>query len=225
LINYLFNIMEIVMQGEKSSDKVKAAQRSLLLLGIVSIVMLFAGLTSGYIVRQGEGKWLEFALPNMFVLSTILILLSSIPMQWALVSIKNDKQKNLLTGLILTAILGSAFVLTQYLAWSELFNQGIAFTGRIKDVTTDFTYIPSGVETVEQAGEAGNVAGSFLYVITGLHVIHFLAGIIVLFVVFSRATRNKYSASNYNGVKMCTIYWHFLGGLWLYLFFFLLYIR
>lgn len=213
------------MQEIKNTDNILRAKRSLVLLGIISIVMLFAGLTSGYIVRQGEGKWVEFALPHTFILSTILIILSSIPMQWAMHSIRKDNRKNLLIGLMLTALFGLAFVFTQYMAWSELFNQGIAFTGRIKDVTTDFTYIPSGLETVEQAGEAGNVAGSFLYVITGLHVLHLLAGIIVLFIVFSRAIRNKYSASNYNGVKMCTIYWHFLGGLWLYLFLFLLYIR
>ncbi len=212
------------MQGGNSSEMQKA-KRSLVILGIISIVMLFAGLTSGYIVRQGEGKWVEFALPQTFIISTIIILLSSIPMQWALVSIRKDNRKNMSIGLILTALLGLGFVFTQYMAWSELFGQGIAFTGRIKDVSTDYTYIPSGIETAEQAGDAGNVAGSFLYVITGLHVLHLLAGIIALFVVFSRATSNKYSSANYNEVKMCTIYWHFLGGLWLYLFFFLLYIR
>lgn len=216
--------MNIAMQGGNSSEMQKA-KRSLVILGIISIVMLFAGLTSGYIVRQGEGKWVEFALPQTFIISTIIILLSSIPMQWALVSIRKDNRKNMSIGLILTALLGLGFVFTQYMAWSELFGQGIAFTGRIKDVSTDYTYIPSGIETAEQAGDAGNVAGSFLYVITGLHVLHLLAGIIALFVVFSRATSNKYSSANYNEVKMCTIYWHFLGGLWLYLFFFLLYIR
>ncbi len=217
--------MDISMQSTKGTDNMQQAKRSLVFLGIVSIVMLFAGLTSGYIVRQGEGKWVEFALPHTFIISTILIVLSSIPMQWSLISIRKGNHKNMMTGLILTALLGLGFVLTQYLAWTELFNQGIAFTGRIKDVTTDFTYIPSGVETAEQAGDSGNVAGSFLYVITGLHVLHLLAGLIALFIVFSRASSKKYSADNYNGVKMCAIYWHFLGGLWLYLFFFLLYIR
>lgn len=213
------------MQGSNHADNTQKAKRSLVLLGIISIVMLFAGLTSGYIVRQGEGKWVEFALPNTFIYSTVIILLSSIPMQWALVSVRRNNSKNFLTGLILTALFGLAFIFMQYFAWTELFHQGIAFSGRIKDVSTNFTYVPSGTETAEQAGDAGNVAGSFLYVITGLHVIHLVAGIIALFIVFSRAIRHKYSATDYNGVKMCTIYWHFLSGLWLYLFFFLLYIR
>ncbi|MBP6334778.1 MAG: cytochrome c oxidase subunit 3 [Bacteroidia bacterium] len=217
--------MEISMQGNTRNENTQRAKRSLVVLGIMSIVMLFAGLTSGYIVRQGEGKWAEFALPNTFIYSTIIIVLSSLPMQWALISIRRNNVKNLISGLALSGILGFAFIFTQYLAWSELFQSGIAFTGRIRDVTTNFNYIPAGVETVEQAGDAGNVAGSFLYVITGLHVVHLLAGIIALFIVFSRAIRQKYSSADYNGVKMCTIYWHFLSGLWLYLFFFLLYIR
>ena len=104
-------------------------------------------------------------------------------------------------------------------------SQGIAFTGRIKDITSDFQYIPSGTESVVEAGDAGNVAGSFLYVITGLHVMHVLGGMIALFIVFSRAMMKKYTSADYNGVRMCAIYWHFLGALWVYLFFFLLYVR
>ena len=204
---------------------VRKAKRSLLWIGVISILMLFAGLTSGYIVRQGEGKWAQFNLPMTFAISTVIILLSSIPMQWAVVSARKGSQKNIVTALIITLFLGIAFVISQYLAWSELFNQGIAFTGRIKDITSAFQYIPSGTESVVEAGDAGNVAGSFLYVITGLHVMHVLGGMIALFIVFSRAMMKKYTSADYNGVRMCAIYWHFLGALWVYLFFFLLYVR
>lgn len=211
-------------KAEEQAVRAKA-KRSVIWLGIISIIMLFAGLTSGYIVRQGEGKWVEFALPAFFQLSTVLVILSSLSMQWSLVSIRKGQTKKFVNALILTALLGGGFVVSQYLAWSELFQQGIAFTGQIKDIKTDFTYIPAGTETVEDAGNAGNVAGSFLYVITGLHVVHLLGGIIALIIVLSRGIRNKYSSSNYNGVRMCAIYWHFLGALWVYLFFFLLYVR
>ncbi len=217
--------MEYVMEPREEIKVQRKAYRGVLWLGIVSIIMLFAGLTSGYIVRQGEGKWVEFALPDMFILSTVLIVLSSLPMQWALVSVKKGNNSGLRFGLLLTFLLGGAFVFTQYLAWSELFSQGIAFTSRIRDIKGEFTYIPSGEETLSQVGEVSNVAASFLYVITGLHVIHLLAGMIALIIVFSRAILSKYSENNYNGVRMCAIYWHFLGGLWVYLFFFLLYIR
>ncbi len=212
--------------GSPTETEIKRkAMRALLWLGIVSIVMLFAGLTSAYIVRQGEGKWVDFPLPKLFLLSSLIIILSSVTMQWGLMSVKNNSIKNFKTAMLLTVILGFGFVISQYYAWSDLYHDGIVFTGTIKDIKTDFKYIPSGKETVADVSDAGNVAGSFLYVITGLHVAHVLVGMIALFVVFSRALLGKYTVVNYNGVKMCAIYWHFLGGLWLYLFLFLLYIR
>lgn len=73
-------------------DKVKA-QRGLMWFGIISIVMLFAGLTSAYIVRMGDGKWVQFALPNTFIISTLVILASSVPMQWAVKSAEKGNQK------------------------------------------------------------------------------------------------------------------------------------
>ncbi len=201
------------------------AMRTLLWFGIVSIIMLFGGLTSAYLVRQGEGKWAEFALPGLFQISSIVIILSSVAIQWALYSVRKNNIANLKIGLSLALLFGSAFVVCQYFAWSELYRNGIVFTGQISDIKTDFQYIPSGKETAIDAAQVGNVAGSFLYVLTGLHVAHLLAGLIALLIVFSRAILGKYSVVNYNGVRLCTIYWHFLGGLWLYLFFFLLYIR
>ena len=203
----------------------KKAFRSLLWLGMISITMLFAGLTSAYLVRQGEGKWVSFSLPQLFIISSIIIVLSSLTMQWALSSVKKNNIKNLKTGLLITLFLGYGFVVTQYFAWTELYHNGIVFTGRISDIKTDFNYVPVGTETAADVADTGNVAGSFLYVITGLHVVHVLAGLIALIIVFSRALLKKYSIEDYNGVRMCAIYWHFLDGLWLYLFFFLLYIR
>jgi cytochrome c oxidase subunit 3 len=211
-------------ESEKLTVKIKA-RKTLLWFGIISIVMLFAALTSAYIVRQGEGKWAQFDLPQAFIFSTLAILLSSIPMQWAVSSAKKGNRKNQINALLATLILGLAFVGLQYLAWSELFDQGIAFAGKIKDIKADFTYIKAGKESNAEILEMGNVAGSFLYVITALHVVHLVGGLIALIVVLSRASLGKYSPENYSGLSMCATYWHFLGGLWVYLFFFLLYIR
>jgi len=201
------------------------AKKTLLWFGIISVVMLFGALTSAYIVRQAEGKWVQFDMPNMFIASTVVILLSSIPMQWAVVSARKNNQKNLKLGLLLVSLLGAAFVVFQFFAWSELFSKGIAFAGQIKDIKGEYTYIRAGNESPSDINAMGNVAGSFLYVITALHVLHLLAGIIVLIIVFSHALKGKYSSSNYNGISMCATYWHFLDALWVYLFFFLLYIR
>jgi cytochrome c oxidase subunit 3 len=213
-----------LLQSEKQILKIKAS-KGLLWFGLISITMLFAGLTSGYIVRQGEGKWVQFAMPQLFWISTILILMSSATMQWAVRSIKRDDRKNLKIAIALTTFLGIGFVVSQYLAWSQLVSQGIYFVGQVKDIKGAYEYIPAGKESAAEIASTGNVAASFLYVITGLHVAHVLGGMIALFVVFSRSIAGKYSASNYLGVSTCAIYWHFLDGLWVYLFFFLLYIR
>ncbi len=203
----------------------RKAKRALLWFGIVSIIMLFAGLTSAYMVRQGEGKWVQFALPKLFVVSTIIIVVSSVFMQWAVIAAKKNQLSNLKIAVLITFILGIGFVVFQYLAWADLVSQGIYFVGRVKDITSHYTYVPSGNEIPGEAGDIGNVAASFLYVITGLHVAHLIGGILALTVVLIKSMRGKYSSSDYNGVTVCAIYWHFLDALWVYLFFFLLYIR
>jgi len=204
----------------------QSSRRMLLWFGIISITMLFAGLTSAYIVRQGEGKWVEFAMPDLFKLSTALILISSFTMQWALRSVKKDNKEMLTVALGLTALLGIGFVISQYYSWSKLVDEGIYFAGRIRDVKTQFKYLPSVKnETMDAVGDVGNVAGSFLFAITALHVAHLLGGMIAIIVVFSHSLQGRYSASNNNGVSVCAIYWHFLDGLWIYLYLFLLYIR
>src|SRR5688572_18809894 len=179
-------------QHEKIVQKTKA-RKSLLWLGIISIMMLFAAFTSGYIVRQGEGKWVQFDLPQLFIYSTITIVLSSIPMQWAVSSAKHNRQKNLKRALALTVLLGMAFVGLQFLAWSELFSKGITLVGHIRDLKGDYTYVRAGDETDAQIAAMGNVAGSFLFIIVWIHVVHLLAGIIALFRVFGRALKGKYS--------------------------------
>ena len=203
----------------------RRARRTLLWFGIISMLMLFAGLTSAYMVRQGEGKWAQFDLPQLFIMSTVLILLSSATMHWAVVSVKKNQVSTLKIAILSTAVLGAGFVVCQYLAWNDLVSQGIYFVGRIKDMTGDFTYIPAGNEKVNEVGEMGNVAASFLYVITGLHIVHLFGGILALSVVLIKSMLGRYSSTNYNGVVMCAIYWHFLDALWIYLFLFLMYIR
>ena len=171
----------------------------LLWLAMVSMVMLFAGLTSGYIVRQAEGNWHVFELPGVFFLSTAFILLSSGSMQWALNSVKRNDNKGLVTGMIVTLGLGLAFCFTQFMAWSKLVEQGIFFIG--------------------------NPSGSFLYVLTGLHLAHLVGGILYVIYVTFRSIQMKYHSGSYLPVQLCAIFWHFLDFLWIYLFIFLYFIR
>ena len=187
------------MKPDNSTYTGIPSAKILLWLAMVSMVMLFAGLTSGYIVRQAEGNWFVFELPNTFAISTVFILLSSVTMQWAYVSIKKGSAGNLLTGLIATMVLGLAFSFTQFLAWSDLVKQGVFFTG--------------------------NPSGSFLYVLTGLHLAHLAGGLLYLIYVIIRTLQNKFTAESHLAVHLATIFWHFLDFLWVYLFIFLYLIR
>ncbi len=168
-------------------------------LFIGSVVMLFASLTSAYIVRQAEGNWLYFDLPRILTVSTIVIVLSSVTMQWAYWSAKKDNFQLVKILVSITTILGVAFLVLQFLGW--------------KDLVTNQIYL------------VGNPSGSFLYVITGLHGAHIISAIIFLLIVLVSAFRFQVHSKNLLQIEMCVTYWHFLGGLWLYLFVFLLLYR
>jgi len=186
--------------------ELKAAQRKaskpLLWVGIVSIVMLFAGLTSAYVVRADNGNWLIFNLPDIFFISTAIIITSSITLYLALRMAKKNNQTGMILGLLATFTLGIAFTFTQFEGWKELTAKGIVV-----------------------AGKYSNASGSFLYVLTGLHLAHLAGGLISLLVTLVKGLRRKYNAENTLGLELCSIYWHFLDILWVYLFLFLYYIR
>jgi len=165
-------------------------------LFIVSVVMVFAGLTSAYIVRQAEGNWLEFNLPDIFYYSSGIILLSSVTMHWAYTSAKSDNIDMLKIAIGLTTVLGLVFLVTQWYSWIALVDRDVYFVG--------------------------NPSGSFLYVFTGLHALHLISGVIFLIIVLISSFNYKVHSQNMARMEMCSTYWHFLGGLWIYLFMFLL---
>lgn len=186
--------------------EIRAARRKtakpLLWIGIVSIVMLFAGLTSAYVVRADNGNWLVFQLPDIALLSTCIIVTSSLTLLVAQRAVRKGNLRLTALGLLLTLVLGGAFFYTQIEAWRQLTGKGIYFIG--KD---------------------SNAAGSFLYLIAALHLAHMIGGLIALLVSFTKALLKKYSAEDYLGIELTAIYWHFLDVLWVYLFLFLYFYR
>jgi len=174
------------------------AKKMLLWFGLVSIGMMFAGLTSGYLVRRVAGNWLQFQMPSTFAISTAIILLSSITMNMAIQAIKKGNSQRLTMAAIITFMLGVAFGVSQFLSWKYLVNEKIFLTG-----------------------SESTASSSYLYVLSALHLCHIVGGLVALGVVSVRSRLGKYSAQNYLGVKLCVIYWHFLDALWVYLFVFL----
>src|SRR4051812_1345568 len=124
-------------------------------VAIGSIVMMFAALTSAYIVKKNQANWLEFDLPNVFWYSTAVILLSSVTIHLALKSFKARVMDRYRTMITITAILGVVFITLQYFGFRDLEARNIALTG-----------------------PKSNSAASFLLVITGLHMVHVLGGVI-----------------------------------------------
>ena len=164
-------------------------------LFMVTVVMLFAAWTSAYIVRQAEGNWLDYDLPEIFWLTSGIVVLSSITLQWAYFSAKKDNFVQLRLGMVLTVILGITFLIGQWYSWIALVDRDVFFVG--------------------------NPAGSFLYVLTGMHGLHLISGLIFLIIVLISSFQFKVHSKAMVPMEMLTTYWHFLGGLWLYLFLFL----
>jgi cytochrome c oxidase subunit 3 len=175
-------------------------QKLLLYLAIGSMIMMFTGLTSAYIVSMGRASaWLQFDLPVAFWFSTAAILSSSYTMQIAVSSARKQQSARTQQMLNLTLLMGIAFGMLQFFGWQELVNNRIFF-----------------------AGKQSNAAGSYVYVITGLHLAHLLGGLIYLLVTRRRNQKNPNGALL--SIRLCSTYWHFLDVLWLYLFFFLLFV-
>lgn len=163
---------------------------------LASVIMLFASLTSAYIVRRADGNWTYFDLPQIFWLTTVVVLLSSVTMQWAYFSAKKDNLETTRVMLVLTFVLGVGFTVGQIYGLIDLDMNQIHF--------------------------ADNPSGSFVYVLTGLHAAHILSAMIFLLITLVSALRLNVHSRNLARIEMCATYWHFLGGLWLYLFVFLL---
>lgn len=173
------------------------AKKFMMWLIIVSIVMIFISLSSAYIVKQSDGNWPIIKFPTMFIWSSVIIVLSSVTMHWAYLAAKwNELLQNRL-ALVLSAVLAGVFIYTQWLAGVDLGeNQNMYFTG-------------------------SHAASSFIYVFAGLHIFHLFTGVIFLIVMLVASFRYKVHSKSMTKMEMLTTYWHFLGGLWLYLYLFL----
>lgn len=184
----------------------RRASLPLMWLGIGSIIMAFAGLTSGYVVSRTSlveaSEWLSFSLPSAFRVSTAIILVSSLSYYLAKKSIASGNSRRMIQLLVLTFVLGAAFIFLQVEAWNQLIESNIYF-----------------------AGKGSNPAGSWVYAISLFHVTHVLGGLIALIITIFRALRGRYTAENHHGIKLMGMYWHFVDLLWLYLYVFLSVIR
>ena len=189
------------LEQEYKIAKRKSA-KPMLWVSMISMTMMFAGLTSAYVVSRKRSDWVSFDLPSAFYISTVLIVLSSITFMLAKHYIKKDNRRLTTLNLFSTLLFGCSFVFAQFEGFNELFNEGFVF-----------------------AGAQSTVKSSFIYGITLAHLAHIFAGLIVLLVVIYNHLTKKYSATNSLGLVLGAIFWHFVDILWIYLFFFFYLVR
>ncbi len=186
-------------------------QKFMMWVAMGSMAMAFAGLTSGYVVRQAQGNWRYYELPAMFWYSTIAIVISSVTMILGVKAFKNREMPKFRILISITLILGVLFGVLQYWGFYDLYHQ--------------LQQVRINGETLNESAPVrvdGNPSESFLFVIAGLHLAHLFGGIIALLIVFFRAFRTRVKVYNATGLEIAATYWHFVDILWVYLFVFFL---
>jgi cytochrome c oxidase subunit 3 len=168
-------------------------------VAIGSMLMMFAGLTSAYIVKRNQAGWVTFELPIAFWYSTAVILLSSLALYMASMAFRERLMSRYRMLMAVTLVLGVLFIGLQLIGFKQLWSAGVTFTG--------------------------NVSYSFLYAIVGIHAVHVIGGVITLIVMSLRAFNSKVKSYSTVPVELISTYWHFVDILWIYLLVFLLMIR
>ena len=168
-------------------------------VGIGSIIMMFAGFTSAYIVKRNLANWITFDLPAIFWYSTAVIILSSLTIMISRNSFKQGEMAKYRKWLTVTMFLGILFVVMQTIGFINLWESGITLTR--------------------------NVSFSFLYIIVGLHALHVIAGVIALLVTLIKAFSIRRKTYSTVPIDLMSTYWHFVDFLWIYLLIFLVLIK
>ncbi len=169
----------------------------MLWIAIVAMAMMFAGLTSAYIVKKGDPKgWIDFQMPSMFLVTTFIVIASSITLIMASQAAKKDELAQSKIYTMLTLVLGFAFCIGQFMAWQQMVDHKIFFSG-------------------------DSASFSFVYVLSGLHLAHIVGGLIALIVLFYKTNKFQVHKKNMITMNLVSTYWHFVGLLWIYLFIFL----
>jgi len=185
------------------NKKNKRAIKMMVWLGIASLFMTFAGFTSAFIVSKSREDWiLNFDLPAAFSFSLFIIITSSLSLILARRELLKNNFRSTTIYLTITFVLGVIFIISQFIGFNEIIENGYHFTGPTSTITT-----------------------SFIFLIAFVHLVHVAAGLLVLLFVIYRNIKRKYSTNNILGFELASIFWHFVDILWIYLFLFLVFFR
>lgn len=184
-------------------EKNNRAKKMMLWFGIISLIMSFAGWTSAFVVSSSRPDWLkDFQLPNAFIVSAMVIMLSSVSFILAKRALKNANNLATTLWLLVTLVLGIVFIFYQFQGFQQIIDLGYNFTGPTSNVTM-----------------------SYIYLIAVVHILHVVVGLICLLVVIYNHFKQQYTATNMLGFELAVTFWHFIDILWVYLFLFLYFVR
>jgi cytochrome c oxidase subunit 3 len=191
------------MTPEEYKSRSDRSYKLLLLFAMVSMTMMFAGLTSAFVVSKSRADWLkDFQMPSAFFYSTATIIACSLTFHLAKKAIQKNN-RSATTGFLLTTLgLGILFVVLQFAGFSQIIASGYYFTGSASNITT-----------------------TFLYVVTVAHLAHLAGGLISLLIIIYNHFKQKYNSAQTLGIELGAMYWHFLDLLWVYLFLFLYFFK
>jgi cytochrome c oxidase subunit 3 len=193
--------MEMTTQ-EHDARKARS-YKLILLFAMVSMFMMFAGLTSAFVVSKSRVDWLkDFQLPTPFFISTVVIMLGSLTFHLAKKSIQKEDRKATTLFLWITLFIGILFFFLQFQGFGQIVKSGYFFTGSQSSITT-----------------------TFLYVVTVVHLAHLFGGLISLLIIIYNHFKQKYNSTQTLGIELGAMYWHFLDLLWVYLFLFLYFFK
>ncbi|UQD55191.1 cytochrome c oxidase subunit 3 [Flavobacterium sp. K5-23] len=195
--------MEMTMTVDEHNARTARSYKLILLFAMVSMTMMFAGITSAFVVSKSRADWLkDFELPTAFYFSTIAIIVSSVTFHLAKKAIQKNNQSATTIFLLATLALGILFVVTQFVGFGQIVENGYYFTGSESSITT-----------------------TFLYIVTLVHLIHLAGGLISLLIIIYNHFKQKYNSTQTLGIELGAMYWHFLDFLWVYLFLFLYFFK
>ena len=192
---------KMTIQEEKQRSA--KSYKLLLLFAMLSMTMMFGGLTSAFVVSKARTDWLkDFQMPTSFFISTLIIIGCSLTFHLAKKAIQKDNRSQTTFMLLTTLALGILFIIFQFIGFNKLVEMGYYFTGSKSNITT-----------------------TFLYVVAFLHLLHLAGGIISLLIVIYNHFKQKYNSTQTLGIELGAMYWHFLDILWIYLFLFLYFFK
>ncbi len=195
--------MGVTMTVDEHKARTARSYKLILLFAMVSMTMMFAGLTSAFVVSKSRVDWLkDFELPTAFYISTLAIIGCSVTFHLAKKAIQKDNQSQTTTMLLATLALGVLFVVLQFVGFGQIVDSGYYFTGAESSITT-----------------------TFLYIVTLMHLLHLAGGLISLLIIIYNHFKQKYNSSQTLGIELGAMYWHFLDFLWVYLFVFLYFFK